>query len=278
MKSLFRKYWLLILILCAIVPIARFCHYQTRGMILTKFLHNTAPFEAKNVPMAKETKELLDQKFIYFARGLQSFSFLSEDGKTVLKIFNNRYQRRLYFLRWLPSSAWKHSRINYNLAKWEQTFRSYQLSNDLLQKETGLIHMQLSPQNHHLSTTLIDKLGIAHHIDLNVVAFALQKKAVMAYEYLSNCSPSNAKSSIEKIVQLTHHKIKLGLKDNDPLTRTNLGFLDEKPMQIDLGPFTKNQETYKQETVRIDLLSLKHWLEKNHPEYVKYLDESIQNL
>ncbi|NGX39054.1 MAG: hypothetical protein KR126chlam1_00374 [Chlamydiae bacterium] len=270
---------------------ARFCHHQTKGFRLSKFQGNTTCLPSqKNASLSFEIEEILQQKFYYFGRGLQSFALLSEDGKTVLKIFNNRYQRRLFWLGLVPSigrlSSWKENRIDYNRGKWKRTYLSYQIAYDKLRAETGLLYFHPQASEKPMQVALVDKIGITHKVDLSRMGFVLQKKAMMAYDYLSLCDSTqewdNAKEALNTLVTLFAHKMDLGIGDNDPLIRTNIGFLDGHPMQIDIGPFSydpslskKNRQ--KEEVIRITR-SLKHWLENNHPKLLPYLDEALETL
>jgi len=161
-------------------------------------------------------------------------------------------------------------------------FESYQLAFDTLKTQSGLLYFHPQKSITKLPVTLIDKLGIAHKVDLSKVGFVLQKKALLAYAYLDTCAEKEAKEAIFSLVALLKHKMDLGIADRDPLIRTNFGFLEGSPMQIDIGPLffdpsMKKLDKQKEEIPRITL-SLKHWLEKNHPEMLPYLDEALKNL
>lgn len=286
-KALFSILWIL-----AIWGAARLSHHKTDGFRMEKLRGNTTGIaEQASLAPSLDQRAVLSGKFTYFGRGLQSFSFLSEDGETVLKLFNNRYQKRLFWLSLTPSvgplKKWKTERVAYLKKKLHMTFESYQLAYEKLTKQTGLIYLHLQRSRDLLpEVAIVDNLGIEHKIDLNEVGFALQKKATMAYAYLDKCALNQdlgkARLAISQLVQLLKGKMEMGIADRDPLIRTNFGFLNDRPMQIDIGPLSldphlKNSERQREEIKKITL-SLKHWLETKHPEMTPFLTEALENL
>ena len=83
--------------LLSIFGVCRLAHHTTEGFRISKIQNNT--FENEEFPAGlsfsaveeKRVKEILSQPFTYLARGKQSFVFVSEDQKTVLKLLNNHY-------------------------------------------------------------------------------------------------------------------------------------------------------------------------------------------
>lgn len=261
--------------LLALWGIARFCHYQTDGFRLSKLQDNTSPFlDQFPLPLEREEKShldrLLNQPYTYLARGKQSFAFVSKDGTTVLKFFNNRNQRKV---RWLRSKKAKQ--------KLEATFRSYQIAADLLKNETGLLYFHPRKGVEEFSpVTIIDRLQIAHAVDINKHGFLLQKRAVLPYEYLGALDTiEQKKQAIEALISLLRTKMQRGIADHDPIIRANVGFDGNRPIQIDIGPFTHDPSLLSVENQKKALhkmtLSFKHWLEAHYPELTETLDEAI---
>ncbi len=273
----------LLVLTLSIWAVARFCHHQTKGFRLSKLKHNTTCLAHQRSPsLTSDQRALLDQKFHYLGRGLQCFAFLSEDGQTVLKLFNNRYQNRLFWLQSTPLRHFFHHKIAYNQKKWALSFASYEVAFESLKEETGLLFFHPKPCTECPLVTLVDPLHISHKIDLAKTAFVLQKKATMAYPYLDTCSADQAQSAIQSLVTLMQKKMSLGINDRDPLIRTNFGFLEGRAVQVDIGPFSldptlKDSQSHKEEITKITL-SLKHWLEKHHPEFLPHLYDAIENL
>lgn len=274
---------------------ARFCHHQTAGFRITKLIHNSSPFKSQTPPpLSKEEKagvdQLLSQKFTYLGRGLQSFAFLSEDGTTVLKIFNNRYQKRFFFLKLLPPlpfscDKWRKKKLCLTREKLSKVFYSYELANEKLREESGLIYLHLrGGDDHFAKTTIIDKLNIAHPLDLNDKGFLLQKKATLVFDYFTELKKEGqtdaAKESLTSLIGLIRTKMQRQIADSDPLIRANLGFVESKPIQIDLGPLSPCP-SYQDPALRhaeliSSTLSLRHWLENHYPELLPTYYEEIE--
>lgn len=257
--------------------VARFCHHQTKGFTLGKIQNNTYELSTPAISLEKksELEELLKQKYSYFSRGLQSFCFLSEDGKTVLKLFNNRYQTKIAFWKYVSCLPFFHKtasdKITYLKSKLKMTFDSYQIASELFPQETALIYFQAHPSLQiNAAITLVDNLGIKHTVDLNQCAFILQKKAVPFYSYLEQLIHDQdwvqCRQIIYKLFDLSLLRLKQGISNRDPLIRTNFGVIAGEPIYIDVGPFVRNDSslnhTQAQKELASMFLGLKHWLEK----------------
>ena len=270
----------LLLLILAVIGIARFCHHQTAGFKLSKIRENFYEKEKwVQPPLDAETKAILQGKFTYFGRGLQSFAFLSPDQKYVLKIFNNRYQRKIFWLQFLP---WCREKLQIQEQKLGKAFSSYKIAYQELKEQTGLIYAHLDPtEEFHQPLILVDKLGIEHPIDLDHTAFLVQKKVDLVYAKLSSWKQRGethlAKRGISSLLHLLKDRFERGISDHDPLIRTNFGFIGEEAFQIDVGAFAKQGTTPnpEKEFARI-LASLKDWVEHNYPELSEHLDEEMR--
>jgi hypothetical protein len=286
-----RKLVTLLLFALAAIATARFCHHQTHGFRLSKIQNNLLDERcAAAEPLDPTTLEsIFSQKFRYFNRGLQSFVFLSEDGNTVLKIFNNRYQRKISLFDLLSRiplcASWANQRKMIQCTKLENTFKSYQIANEELAQETGMLYAHLTQTSHlPLKLQLIDPLNICHTIDPNAYGFVLQRKATMAYPALLHLIEiqdlETAKRRLSSLVQFLIARCQKGIADKDPLIRTNFGFLEETPIEVDVGPFSKDPriaqlEVYRPEILRITQ-SLKNWLNEKEPKLVPILEQELQ--
>ncbi|MBS0604355.1 MAG: hypothetical protein JSS60_04865 [Verrucomicrobia bacterium] len=276
----------------AAICTARFCHHATRGFQLSKIQSNLyieKPPVAANEKEAEFISSLFKQKFRYLGRGLQSFVFLSEDEEYVLKLFNNRYQKKIQLFSLLSSfplvNHWASMRAQYFDEKLDKTFKSYQIAFSEMQDKTGLLYIHLEQTSNlpsHL--TVVDPLNICHDIDPNKIGFLIQKKATQVYpalkEYLAQGDIEGAKRALSSLIELFFWKWRHAIADNDPLIRTNYGFVDGKAIQIDVGPLSKlasfqSLELQKEEIERITA-SLKFWLNENGPELIPFLDRELQ--
>lgn len=289
-KHRFKKALLLAAFTLSAIGVARFCHHATKGFRLSKVQNNLMP-DASASKTSVEQRELLtalaNQKFHYFSRGLQSFVFLSEDGTTILKLFNNRYQSNISLysvLSHLPlMGKWAAEKRDYFQTKLGKTFDSYEIAFNEMQDKTGLLYIHLAPTTDlPPQVTIIDPLGISHPVNLNETGFLIQKKADLVYPTLQSLIAAHkfeeAKEALSSLVSLFFWKWRHALSDNDPLIRTNYGYIDGKAIQIDVGPLSHGGAPLdqKQEIEKITA-SLKFWLTQNAPDLVPFLDQELHH-
>lgn len=284
----------LLICCCAIsfIALARFCHRQTEGFRVSKIQPNlidTSTLSTSNETDKEFLKQLFQQKFTFLGRGLQSFVFASEDGKYVLKIFNNRYQRKIFLFSLLSHfpvlGNWAGHRATYYQDKLLRTFNSYQIAFTEMHDQTGLIYTHLLPSNDLPDQVrIVDKLNICHPLNPNQMGFLIQKRAQLVFpalkEYIQKPDLEGAKQAISSLVGLFFWKWRHGILDNDPLIRTNYGFIDDQAIQIDVGPLSKetmisNKDLHQNEIQRITA-SLKFWLTENSPELLPFLDRELE--
>lgn len=270
---------------------SEFCKKQTAGFTTLKVQRNfdLAPVEASGKVhlSSQEINAILDQPFHYLGRGKQSFVFASEDNKYVLKLFNNRYQRKVsYFslLSHLPFfQSWAKEKAEYNRYKLHLAFTSYQIARDMLQEETGLVYLHNAPRALR-PLHIIDRLGIHHTLSPESTAFVIQKRAQPFYPtFLSLKKEGNhekARVLLASLFDLLIARYQKEIFDNDPLLRTNFGFIQDKAVEIDVGPFSlrpemKSPTVYSKEILRITT-SLRHFLEENYQELLPELEQQTR--
>lgn len=273
----------------AAIGVARFCHFKTEGFRTTKIQNNTFEIEELATPQvnAKEeerVKGILSQPFTYLARGKQSFVFVSEDGKTVLKLLNNHYQWQIRAYSMLPEMPWKRENLSYLQKKMKETCQSYLLAHSQMREETGVFFLHLKKTDQlKQRVKIIDKLGIAHEIALDKTAFILQEKATLAYSqfetWIDKRELSAAREGISSLVALLKTRFEKEISDKDPLIRTNIGFIAGKAHFLDLGPFSKNftQKTPIEKGQELQKIthSFRGWLAEKEPSLAQFLDEEL---
>lgn len=267
----------------ALFALVRFCHHATAGFRLSKIENSTFKRQPENplFSFPKEMEPILAQKFYYLARGLESFVFLSEDGQHVLKLFNNRKKRRLWWFSKIPLLQ---NRADTAREKIERTKRSYLLAYSTLKEELALEYLHLFVEDPcDKRVTIVDKIGICHSVDLNSVGFLIQRKAEIAYDYLEHLKQENkieeAKEAIHSLIHLVQIRCSKGIGDHDPLIRTNCGFFEKRAILLDAGPFfpdpiLKEEKSAKQEMHRIGS-HLKQWLGDHFPEIYEEVDRAV---
>jgi hypothetical protein len=285
-------YNILLCAVCALCAIgaARLSHHATKGFCLSKVRSNLLE-ETSLASVEEKDKqflaELFGQKFRFLGRGLQSFVFESEDGKYVLKLFNNRYPRNVRLFSWLSRlplvGDWAEERAGYFAKQLTKTFQSYEIAFEEMQEKTGLSYIHLKPTEALPNKLVIlDPLNIAHEINPNEFGFLIQKKATLVYPALKTYLKSNdlegTKQALASLIDLFFWKWEQGIADNDPLIRTNYGFIEGKALQIDVGPLSKQAILPQEQKAQIQKISssLRHWLTENAPELTTFLDQELQ--
>lgn len=238
---------------------SRFCRKQTDSFAMTRIQSNFSYRPEWDVPQSNEAevKAMLSQPYYYLARGVQSYVFLAQDGKTVIKFF-------------------RHHRLRTD-AKVAKDFGSYLLAYNRLQEETGLLYLHLNKTTHlKHKLEIVDKLNIHHLIDLDNYEFIVQKKATLTYpaleEWIAQDKTDDAKEALSHLVHLLKTRSERGIFDKDPDLNTNFGFIGTKAVQIDVGRYRLKEIPFdRNELIRITD-NLHQWLMERSP----LLDEHLQ--
>jgi glycosyltransferase involved in cell wall biosynthesis len=271
---------------------ANFCNAQTDGFSVAR-IHSDLPYnpawESTSLDPLQQMglNTALNQTFYYLGCGGQCFAFVSKDGQYVIKFFKHKFRKPFsYFLCTnLPEPFEKKRLKKYHkaLCKLNRDFNSYKLAYEELPEETGLLYIHLNKGKTLPSVTIVDKLGIAHKIALSEVEFVVQKRAQLAYSYIEELmdqgDTARARIALRSIVQIIASRCQKGIFDEDARIHRNFGFIDSKPIFIDVGRFTRDP-TRKDPVVYIKdieniTVRFRDWLMQTHPELVKTLDEEI---
>jgi hypothetical protein len=285
------------LFLACFYGVKRFCHIQTEGFSLQKILSNQ-PYSQKwetGLPSA-EIAEILKQPFYFLGSGGQCYAFVSADNAYVIKFFKQHHMRPLPWLENLPLPSfldYYRKKILRDREKRGEAriFSSYKIAYENLRNETAFLYLHLTKTDlFHRSLTLVDKLGIAHQIDLDTTEFALQKRATLTYRHLKKLLRRGEieaiKECISSLLNLFAKRGKLGIQDMDPVISKNFGFIGTEAIEIDLGSFVYNDDYKKPYYYKRDLFNetfpLKRWLAKKHQgelleHYQKVLDEILNS-
>ncbi|NGX37716.1 MAG: hypothetical protein K1000chlam2_00878 [Chlamydiae bacterium] len=178
---------------------------------------------------------IFDQPFTYLTKGKQSFVFVSEDQKWVIKLVR------------LPRYVMRRS-LKGNLSSlilFTKTLTGYKGAYEDLQEETGVVYAHLKPTQNLGNISLIDALGVSHTLALDEMAFVVQKCGDPFFPALEKSQ--DPKALIRKTVQLYSNLYRKGYIDRDPILDKNFGVLGEDPFIIDIGQLEKCQHGFSQE-------------------------------
>lgn len=205
------RYILTILLAAALALLAR---SQTKGFTLSKI--SPVVSLGQSSPFTPEIAHILDQPFHFLAAGGSCYAFESADHQYVLKFFKFHHLR--------PT-------------KLQRVFSSIQYAYTQFRAETGLVYLHLQPTADHHPITIIDPTHIAHTLDLAATSCFIQRKAELAYPYISKLEPEKAQAACQQIIDLIQLIHARGFDDVDPNIETNFGFIDGQAVKIDVGPF-----------------------------------------
>lgn len=279
------KFLKVILVILIFIGTERFCHYQTKGFAISKITSNLPQRSDWEVsPLSQEEhsflENILNQKFIFLGSGGSFYAFASEDRNYVIKFFKMHHLNPIPRLRpYIGPILDRHK-------KRERVFNSCKLAYNDLKEETGVIYVHLNKtKGLHKNTIIVDNLGIEHSIPLDSIEFVVQKKAVLAPEYIASLMksgrPDLAKDALTSVWHLMEAIIKKGYDGRDMNVATNFGFINGKAVQIDIGPFkkanwVKARNFYKNRLYR-SARKLDLWLQETYPELSEHFEEKAHN-
>lgn len=191
-----------------------FCDKATWGFTTAR-LHTTQDLGLSN---HTDPTPYLQQKFYLRDQGGQSYIFFSEDGTIVLKLFKDMPRP------WLILPHYQQKKIG----KLRRTLTGYALAFERIPHDTALLSLHLKPSSTPLPATLIDRLHIAHTIDLSSTYFILQKRA----EPLSS-----RPLPLSQLHQLMSRLCLAHISDHDPRLHLNLGWVGQELIFVDPGRF-----------------------------------------
>jgi hypothetical protein len=233
-----------------------------------------------------EQKQIFSQPYTYLGKGEQSIAFESEDHRYVLKFPYHKHRVPPSWFHWVPFLGKRYDdkltrSIHKNLT---HDARSLLLAFEAWKDETGLIALHWNR-----TSTLCRSIIVAdgdqkiHIVDLDNVAFTVQKKANLIYPALEKWMESGhndlAKEGLSCLVKFLYHCREKGIKDEDKHLEDNMGFIGTCPMHIDFGHLKKSDEPSDPEMERRDiqqlLLPLKEHLETSYPELSQFLEQQL---
>jgi hypothetical protein len=240
-------------IVCALALLLAGCGKEP-GFSLSKM---TASLPYREKWEAEIPKELLEeacrQKFHFFSAGYQSYAFISEDERIIIKFFR---------MKRLSATLWNRlihpKRAKANQENLELIFNGYKLAYEEMRQDAGLLCIHLN-QTKDLckKLTIVDQGGKEHRIDLDTVYFVVQEKAEPLFSYLHKRVGDRAElnRAVEAFLALVKRRHARGIADDDQGIAENYGFVDGRPIQFDIGRIHKGSFEGEYE----EILRRLHW-------------------
>jgi hypothetical protein len=252
------------LFILAFVTIYDFCHKATKGFAIV----NIYPTEYRNYEtgVSKETIDtIFSQSFHLFSTGGQSYVFISDDQKTMLKLFKFQHLRIPPILEFIPLSGSALERKNqkkaYKRVQLFRTYDSYQNAFSHFKEESKLIEINLTniPGRYQSKIKIFDAQNIYHELDPNLTPFLLQKKVdlfeTVIENDLLNHSYDHAYAAISHLLRMIAKRVNLGFEDNDAFLIKNIGIDEDKAILIDVGTLeSPKMLNYEEKLHQIDIV------------------------
>ncbi|MCB1106684.1 MAG: hypothetical protein KDK76_01140 [Chlamydiia bacterium] len=262
------------------------CIHRTKGFSCSKIQSRHGydprwdfgePSEKQKIFLDKISKET----FTLLGSGKECYAFVSEDGTIVIKFFKQKHMKTQYLLNSLPLSKQlkmiHRECVNRHRHLRERLFQSYQIAYERLQDHSGVLYLHLNKTNYlNQSIKLKTPKGQKFTLKLDNMEFLIQKRGYSIFDTIK-ASPEKGGEVIDAVLDYLTVRNKRGIGDDDINCERNLGLIDGKAMQIDLGElhFIPSTSPRKEELIQATL-DLKAFLETCQPALIPYLEHEIE--
>jgi len=222
----------------------------------------------------KKISAILERPLTYLSKGNQSYVFESEGGEYVVKFFRYRFTRFkvIHFCQTVLYSHILHKKTKDSFdVKINKTCKAARLAFVEAQKFTQVVFCHLNLTQKTLPIVKITIPKGTYSIPLDRYRFVVQKKVTPFVRAMQEArkEPSKMKVMINSFLALIEERSRLGISNTDPNLGPNFGFLEDQAVEMDFGNYRKISDQHiSQRELEGFKSRLRHWLEKNAPEYV----------
>lgn len=282
----------------AIIP----CCIVLASLLVIYFLQDEKPLEFAHWPYEerweisssqsnesekKYIHQILDQPFSYLDEGGQSYAFVSQDGRYVLKLFKERLTPSLFVRIW-PSIAFIDHYRNKHLAKREKkhlnAFIGHKLAYETIRQESALIYVQLNPSKESHLVTITDRNKRPFAVDLKGLSFVIQEKGTMLKDALADLFSKGDIAGVERrigqLFSLYLGEYAKGIYDLDRGIMHNIGCLEDRVFHLDVGKMVSDERIKEEAFYREDLAKmatkLKTWIHRRYPQHSSHFSDLIE--
>lgn len=208
----------------------------------------------------EQLKEIFEQKFHFLSAGYQSYAFISEDEKTIIKFF--RMKRLSYSF---TDPIFHPHKVEMHKKNLSLIFDAYKLAYDELRDDAGLLYIHLNKTDFlKKSLSITDQEGHEHFIDLDKAHFIVQEKAeplfVHLHKYIERQDKEGFEKAVNALLALIKRRHEKGIGDEDKGIAENYGFIGDRPIQFDIGRIYKGNFEGEYEEI---LKRLNWWMHLN---------------
>ncbi len=165
----------------------------------------------------REVKILCSQPLSYLGKGAQSYTLATTDPRYVIKCFKAKH---------LTKGKGKRRRLT----------AAVQSAYDFVSKETGILYVDLDTScPWGWTTTVLDKAGRPHQVDMGQVAFYVQERAIPLREALATAKAPDALRILAALKTTLVSRCAQGISDTDTAILQNFGLVGDRVIQFDVG-------------------------------------------
>lgn len=228
----------------------RFCHSKTAGFQVNKIV-SSYDFNYPVSPLPTTYEKLFDKPLTFLGSGVQFYAFETADHQYVVKFIKHNRRRPDSWLGRIrlfgPLEIWRRQEVEAQKKRIASILRSCSLANKVLSQETAVVYAHLNQTPHwNPHITVKDKIGIAHQVPLGMTEFVIQKKAVPYALYMKK-HPEKKNQAIEQIASLFRQRATLNIAQLDDHLERNIGFIDDRAIDIDIGSFLEGRTSLQEE-------------------------------
>lgn len=239
-----------------------------------------------------QLQEILHQPFTYLDQGTQSYVFVSRDQRYVLKFFKFRHLKPSLIDQWVSYSPFlshylrTHTESQHR--KLERLFFGYKLAYEKDKENNGIVFLHLNKTEHEfLKKPLVvqDRYGFKYLINLDETAFILQEKGEATKKVISKLLNKGdvecAKKRFRQILDLYVLEYKKGIWDRDHNVMYNTGFINGKPVRLDVGRLRADDrfcsaDFFRKDLEKIAFKRIDRWLRVHYPKYREEINADVK--
>lgn len=255
------RYKLAVVLIVLVATSCWFYRHKSLNFSISRITSDLSPRPEWAVPdIPRNLQEaIFRQPYRYLGSGSEMYAFLSEDGKYVIKFF-----RMKHFIPSL-SDYLKPGRLKRRENNLSAIFSAYKTAYDVFKKEAGLVFIHLNKtKNLNIHLKIKDRLGRTHVVNLDQMEFVVQEKAELIFTHLKKLVDQGDETGVKKAVattlEMVKSRIEKGLADRDKAVSHNYGFVEGRPIQLDIGRIFKGKKEGEYERIQA---RIEAWLKEN---------------
>lgn len=248
--------------------------------LLALFLYvNSSPFDVTNLyqeipkcnkEIPQEVISILNQPFAFLGKGAQVYAFVSKDGDYVLKLFKAKHGKPRKFFRRVRALFNSPKQKAISRQKWrnkfQETCQRNQIAFELLREETELVYLHFERSQIPVYVNLNEKKPLL--LDISQYPFLIQKKAELIPDYFFKIvlqkDMEKFHTSKNALKELFVKRAQKGFSDPRQVLHLNYGFVEGKPIQIDVGKLESLTIPVEEEIQKIHA-HIDLWFERHFP-------------